>query len=466
MRLKNIGLLTLLISLFILKGCKNPTGVGLDIDPDIILNSKVIDTSSVYTKLIAEDSIIANFTERSVLSYIKDNDFGETTTNIILAPTLPASNTSFGTNPILDSAVLVLNYSSARALYGDSARYKVNVHQLTETVYKDSPKTYYAHKSWSYNNSIIASKEFYPAYKDSLNIKLYGYQDSVVKVVPQLRIPLNNQFITDNILALDSATLSTSQKFTDSFKGLRLSIDQASAPANGGSISFDTYNSGATKLEIYYRYTNSEGKADTANISLPINGSSYGTAVTEVKWDRTGTAVETELNSTTQNNSKLYLKGLGGTKIKLNFPYLDSLKKLGSNIAINRAELIFTAEEPQQSVLTPIHQLRIYRWDLAHQPKPLPDEDSSDPRYMGQGFIGGTYNSTKKTYVINVTGYIQDLFKKKTTNFNTFVTPLSHFLNSGNPQENLSAVGRSIFEGGGSTSADKVKLKIYYSDLK
>ncbi|RRN77779.1 DUF4270 family protein, partial [Pseudoxanthomonas sp. SGD-10] len=331
MRLKNIGLLTTLISLFILQSCKNPTGVGLDLDPDIILNSKVIDTSTVYTKLIEEDSLIANFTERSVLSYIKDNEFGETTTNIILAPVLPSSNTSFGTNPILDSAVLVLNYSASRALYGDSAKYRVNVHQLTETVYNNSPKTYYAHKTWSYDNTLIASKEFYPAYKDSLNIKLHGYQDSTIKVVPQLRIPLNNQFVTNNILLLDSATLSTNQKFTDSFKGLRLSLDKTAAPTNGGSISFDTFNGGATKLEVYYRYTNSDGKADTASLSFPINGNSYGNAITEIQWDKTGTPVEAELNNNTPNNAKLYLKGLGGTKVKLSFPYLDSLKKLGNN---------------------------------------------------------------------------------------------------------------------------------------
>lgn len=462
MKLKKSGLLTLLISLFILGSCENPKGIGLDVDPNVLLNSGVVDTSTVYTKLIKEDSIAANFTDRSVLSYLKDTEFGETRTNIMLAPTLPSANFSFGTNPILDSAVLVLNYHKSTPLYGDSSRFTVNVHQLTEKLY-DGATVYYNNKIWSYNNTLVGTTNFYPAYKDSVSIKVYGLSDSVIKVVPQLRIPLNNQFITDNIVNLDSAKLSTNQKFADFFKGLRLSIDAATAPSTGASISFDTYTEGAARLELYYRYTDLSNQQKAVNVALPVNGSS-GAAVTEVTWNLSGSAAETALNNPTNNHDKLYVKGLGGTKIQLEFPHLDSLKNLGKNIAVNRAELIFFVEEPINTVLPPLNVFRPYRWDLAHQPKPLPEEDPADRNYMGEGYSAGYYDNSSKSYVINVTGYIQDLFRNKTINHGTFITTLDYL--SASNRGKLNAIGRSILEGGGSSSSKKVKLKIYYSDLK
>src|SRR5690606_31988231 len=133
-------------------------------------------------------------------------------------------------------------------------------------------------------------------------------------------------FISQNISIFDSATLSTSKKLADSFNGLYLSLDQTSAPANGAAIAFNPSTAGAARVDIYYRTTNSSGTLDTTVVSFPINGAS-GAAATEIKWD-VSPEVQTELNNTTTNNAKLFLKGLAGTKVKVSFPQseLDRLK--------------------------------------------------------------------------------------------------------------------------------------------
>lgn len=461
MKSRNLDLLTLLISLFILSSCNSPMGIGLDVDPNVILNSSIHETD-VITKLVKDDSIATNYTERSVLSYMKDAEFGKTTTNIALAVTLPSSNVSFGKDPILDSAVLVLKYAASAPIYGDSASYKVLVNQLSEKLYDGTTnKVYYSNKEWTTESTVVGSKTFFPAYNDSLSIKLYGYQDSTVKIPAQLRIPLDNQFIINKIVSLDSATLSTSQKFADSFKGLKLSFDKNSVAGKGGAISFDTYSENAASLVLYYRYTNSEDKADTTSKTFPINGS-LGAAVTEVLWDATGSNAAAALSNTTNNNEKLYLKGFSGTKIKAEFPNLQDLSTLGKNIAINRAELIFTIEEETPASFDSLSVLRIYKLDPALLPKYIPEENTSDPRYVGAGLVGGYYNKSKKTYILNVTGYIQDLFKKKYANEGTFITTYDFVGKTGR----LNSPGRSILIGGGNNSANKPKLKIYYSDLK
>ncbi len=53
------GLLTLLVSLFIISACKNPDGVGLDIDPDDAIKGTLIDTSTIRAYTVREDSIVS-----------------------------------------------------------------------------------------------------------------------------------------------------------------------------------------------------------------------------------------------------------------------------------------------------------------------------------------------------------------------------------------------------------------------
>lgn len=167
MRFKKSDLLTLLVSLFVFAGCENPTGVGLDIDPNFSLNSSVVDTSTVITKLQRQDSVISNFTERSVLGHFNDPVFGKTTASIALGVTMPSVNYSFGTSPTLDSAVLVLPYAE---FYGDSvgAKFTIEVRQLNESIYNETSKTYYSNKQWQTNSTLLATKTISAAYRDSI----------------------------------------------------------------------------------------------------------------------------------------------------------------------------------------------------------------------------------------------------------------------------------------------------------
>jgi hypothetical protein len=460
MRFTKSDLLTLLVSLFILGGCKNPSGVGLDVDPNIALNSTIVDTSTVYTKLIKQDSIVTNFSEKSILAFFKDPIFGTTTSNIAVALTLPSSNYTFGKNPILDSAVLVLPFAG---FYGDSSNttYTVEIRQLNEVLYNDNPKTYYNTKKWSFKSPLIGSKNITAAYKDSIILQniLVGKKDTIKKVGPQLRIKLDPTFITNNILKTDSLNLLSNQVFNNFIKGLYISLNKNTTTNKGGLFQFDTYTQGGAKLDLFYKKTSSTSTIDTVNISLPITGSN-GYAVSELTWDLTSTAVATELNSTSKTSNNLYIKGLGGTSIKIDFPYINKLKSLGSNIAINRAELILQLENGTETPYKPISRLSVFRWDIAERPQYIPDENPRDPRNLGSGYIGGYYNSVNKTYVFNFTGYIQDLLNGRTKNYGTFITT-SDFTN---PRSILNELGRA--KTGGSSVNNKVKLKIYYTDLK
>ncbi len=463
------GLLTTLVSLFILGGCKNASTIGLDVDPTLDINSKLIDTSTVFTKLVKQDTVVANGTAVSVLGYFKDPVFGTTTSNMALAVSL-TSALNFGKTPVLDSAVLVLPFVG---FYGDSinTNYTLEVRQLDETLYGEPTLAYYNNKKWKTKSTILATKSFKANYKDSLTIQdiIVGKKDTVKRVVPQLRIKLDPTFITNNILKLDSVNLLNSKVFNSLFKGLYVSLNKNTTTNNGGLFSFDTYTSGSARLDLFYKkQTNSV--IDTFSTSLNINGN-IGNAVSELTWDLNGTVVNTELQSTAKNSTTLYLKGLSGTQLKVDFPFLSTIKNLGKNITINRAELVFTVVAGTETPYKPLKRLRVYKNDIAERPTFIADETSFDRRYLGPNFIGGFYNATPKEYKINMTGYIQDLVSGRVKNYGTFVTP-NDYIGTNSPNFEVSKtinvfnnLGRAI-TGGAAATNYKVKLKIYYTEQK
>jgi hypothetical protein len=77
MKFYKLGLLTLLISLFILNSCKTQDGIGLD--PATPIAGKLIADTSIIAATVAEDSVVtSSLSARVPLSYFKDPELGTT----------------------------------------------------------------------------------------------------------------------------------------------------------------------------------------------------------------------------------------------------------------------------------------------------------------------------------------------------------------------------------------------------
>lgn len=460
MTLKKVGLLTMLISLFVFNACKKNTTIGLNIDDDLALNSQVVIDSTLITQLLEEDSIPTNNQTNNPLGFFKDPIFGETQADIAAALTLPNGSTAkFDASAVLDSAVLVLPYAG---FYGDSlnTNYKVEVRELNEPLYESNSSTFYFNtKQWAHKTNLLGSSDVFSvsALKKEFAIVdiIIGKKDTVKKVIPQLRIKLNTETITKLFLKADSATLSSNINFTNYFKGLYISLNKEATITNGGVFLFNTLTSGAARLDIFYKETKAN-KIDTLQKSFALAGN-QGNVASHIKWDYTGTVLATEIGKT--NSEKLYLKGLAGTKIKVSFPNIKNIKNLGKQITINKAQLIIKVVDGSQTPYAPLPLLKVYRWDIANRPQLLPDESQNDPRNIGEGYIGGVYNTTSKNYIFNVTAYIQDLLSGK-TDYGTFISTISYT----DAKSNSSNFGRAII--GGSLGNYKIQLKVYYTDLK
>ncbi|RZL15983.1 MAG: DUF4270 family protein, partial [Pedobacter sp.] len=132
MKFTKIDLLTLLIGLFLFASCKDSSTVGLDLDPADAVQGIKADTLSVNSTTQAEQLIQTNTLTAHPLGYISDPIFGTTESEIAMAVNMPApTKYDFGINPVLDSAILVMNY--AGRVDGDTAAsvYSFDVRQLS-----------------------------------------------------------------------------------------------------------------------------------------------------------------------------------------------------------------------------------------------------------------------------------------------------------------------------------------------
>jgi hypothetical protein len=435
MKFFRLDLLTLLISLFILNSCKNQDAVGLGSNGPGQINGALVDTSTIIVNTVLEDSVVTYSSggalPKNPLAYFTDPIFGVTVSNLATDISLPGSAAYTLPSGVIsiDSALLVLKL--ADGFYGDSltSNYTVNVYQL-QSKFNSSTNYYNTANFGTYTSSpLIGSRSFNGVKpKDSISIFdiVTGAPDTLMKVPPQLRIPINPSFITTNLLNASSTTLSSNAIFQNIVKGLYITLDQKKTTGPGGAFMISPSDS----IAVYYK-ANNGGIIDTAVIYLPVSN-----FAASIQHNYTA-IINTELNNTTSSRNLFYLQGLGGLRAKVSFPnFLANLRagllKKDSDIVINRAELVITPNIGYSSPYipatdkpySPIPKLTMYRLDIAHQRAQIEDASSGDPRAFGVGSFGGYYYPPGKQYHFLLTAYLQDQLLNKTVDYGTYIAPI------------------------------------------
>ncbi|MFD0750996.1 DUF4270 family protein [Mucilaginibacter calamicampi] len=464
MKFFRLDLLTLLISLFILSGCKKQGTVNLGVNSDNIIEGKLIDTSSVFISTVREDDAPGSGLTRTPLSYFKDPVFGITESNVAMDLNLPVSSAyalPAGTITI-DSAVLVLPYTSG--FYGDSitTRYKANVYQLDERML--SSASYPASKKWKHKSVLLGSQSFFSRTNDSVKVvePIRDKKDSLQKFAPQLRIPINPQFIRDNLFDAPASQLASNLIFKNAVNGLYVTLDKGqTGPGGTFMLGMDS-----ASVKVYFKIkTTSAGldKIDTTYIIMPSNVRSA-----EISHDYSGTVIATELASTQKTRGNFYVQGLLGLRSKIQFPYLkDIITKVGSDIIVNRAELVITTQSGTTIPYEPLKSLMFYKLDLAKQRVNIQDNLSSDPR--SNSSFGGFYNPEKKEYHFLVTAYVQDLMRGKVVDYGAYLGAANNvgadYFGDVTPNAQLDGRTAAIGFDSSSPSPYRIKLNIIYTKI-
>jgi hypothetical protein len=464
MKFFRLDLLTLLISLFILNSCKNQDTVGLGVNSTSQLSNNLIDTSTIIINTVHEDSVITSGVAKNSLAYFTDPIFGTTVASIATDLNLPGST---GYTPptgtiTIDSARLVMNY--ANGFYGDSitSTYTVDVFQL-KTKYNagivHSNRTQY-----SYNSvNLLGSLTFNARPNDSLKIFniIAGAPDTLIKVPPQIRIPIDKNFINLNLFNASSTVIGTNAVFQNIVKGLYLTIDKSKSTGAGGILLFQPTDT----LAVYYRSV-SGTTIDTAVVLLPI-----ANMASTIQHTYT-TTINTELADSTTSRNTFYLQGLGGLRARVKFPNLlknfrNNLLKKDSDVVIDRAEVVITPSPGTFIPYSPIPRITMYQLDIAGQRIFLQDANSGvDPRSGGIGVFGGFYGSAQNEYHFIITAYLQDLLLGKTVDYGTYIGPVD---NTNTTSVDIAATpqvaSRTAAVGSDKSSPYRIKLNIIYTKV-
>jgi len=475
-------LLTLLISLFVLGSCENPSGIGLDVQPEDEIAGILTDTLTLHAVTLKDDSARSFSFNQTTFGLLHDPVIGKTVADLALAIGKPSTVPRIREDAEIDSVILVLPYGTD--YFGDStsSSFTLQVRQLAEA-YIDGN---YSNKQWTVNDEILGTKVIRRfAYKDSLNVyKHIEEKDSLTKVAPQLRMALSPEFFKELLSeSIDSASISTTAGFNEHVKGLYLSVDEDAMTGVGGLATFRGENE-VTGIELVYRQPNGkdgdDAAIDTIRTFLPTTVSSSGSfaarLTTSIRREYTS-AVQEQLANPDGNFSTFYVQAPAGLRAKLSLPHIDSLKRLG--LAINKAELVLYVDQEASGgdefgYYAP--RLTLYRQDVAGQRQPVPDGDSrsngqsfsGDPRSLWSrynGFwqaFGGGYDEEHQRYVFHITSFIQDLLRDRIKSSEFFVAPVSASDRNIPYQSVLNAGSRAVI-GGGNHPDYKMKLNIYYT---
>ncbi len=465
------------MSLFFLNSCKNPSGICLDVDPGSAIYGQK-ETYDVQAVTLRDDSARNNANYLQIaFGYLNDPVMGITRSDLVFNIGHPENDPRIPDNASLDSAVLILPYGRA-GVFGDSVNssYVLELRRLAEVF---TPGTFVT-KNWSVEPDVIAAATLSRfAVNDSITVvQQIDGKDSVVRVPPQLRIRLNNDFISELLsYETDSATMANPETFMNYVRGFHLSVREAGPTGMGGLVHFNI-DDAITGVELFYKVPpdeeDEEATADTVSRRFPMNKSYTSIAV---KQDFSQLVLDA-IADPSPAPSAIFVKGFGGLRTRITIPALDELRN--RKLAINKAQLVmytntavtgndFTQQAPR---------LTLYRQDIAAQRQPVPDGDtrmsSSQPigdqrsleyRSGFTGGFGGFYDNNRQRYIFNLTSFIQDLILNKIPYGDMYISPIL-------PQESVnisyaptvSTGSRAILAGPGH-GTNKMELVIYFTEL-
>jgi len=393
-----IQLASIALLLFLNSSCtKEISPIGLDLlDPVDLLSMGYMDTVSIKAYSIPDDSVYTLNLSYAQVGSMYDPVFGRTNATFYSQVFTSTDSARFGTAPVFDSAFLYLPYKGTA--YGDTlSNMTLHVYALTEDIL-DSVHSY-SNRTVSYDvNNPLGEITFQPSPRDS------SYYEGA-KHAPMLRIPINEIF-GNIVLAADTNSLNSSAAFAEYFKGISIVAEPQNSPGKGCIINLDLTTL-YSYIKMYYHNTeDTTAYFFSVNTTCPhfqnYDHNGYAEAVPLLKQQLEG--------NTSLGQQFLFAQGLGGVKIKIEFPFLKQSLDPQKTV-INDAQLILGNASVSDVFTSPTYlTLRNVGENGTTSPFNIVDEDE------GAGYFDGTYDEGSNLYRFRITRYVQQLLLGQVNN--------------------------------------------------
>ncbi len=475
--------LLLLISLFTActKIISTDIGGGLIPPIDGVITKEMF--LNVNSKNIADTFAKVATSDIHALGYVNDPLLGKTTAsiNFQLKPTFPFTYPVKKDSLFLDSVVLILSYKGS---WGDTSKpLALKVFEMPA----DEPESSIKPDSIYQTNYYIPSTGLELTQNNiSHNVDVRTLNDT-----SHLRIRLNSTYGEQLLKDYDTAGATGAYKSDSLFsiyfrsKGYQIIPQQT-----GNSIMKVSLTDTATKLAIYFRYTQRDSAGSMDTTVRYFSCTSYNCASTNyIKRERTSSQVASylpPLNHDTENNL-IFIDANPGIYARVEIPGLDTI----SNKIIHRAELIMeqvadasdTFFTPPNLFLAPYSSDSMRRFVLTNDvsvqltgtfysvtnqfsfgcfPFRKTDPISGNSIYAYSfdmsRYTQGVITRDEKTYPFVLFAPFNDFISSSET------VPLPVYTGSASSPLNFPAIGR-VRLGGGNNVSHKMQLHIVYSEI-
>jgi hypothetical protein len=288
-----------------------------------------------------------------------------------------------------------------------------------------------------------------------------------------LRIPLSNS-LGDRFKNFDTTNTSNGGFRNDSiflklFKGLAIKTTSGSGI---GALSYFSLNDIAkTKLTVYFRRIQRDGKLDTTSTDFTHQRNGQANLIRRTP----AGGYQTYLTNGAGQDDKVYIQSTPGSYGAIKLKGIDTM----SNKIIHRAELIIHRLPNTNPQLTPPSRLYLDRKKTTNDSAMFLAKDLFDGQNNLSNNFGGTLRSDD-TYRFTITRHVQDIVTRKETNDTlrlfapvqvvyrvpTGVTA-NPFAPFAVPVNSQAANGRVVVAGGNfADPALRMRLRIIYSNIK
>jgi hypothetical protein len=394
----NIGVLFLLLTLvFSCKKKEDDSVLGLDVQPENdLVGVTISDTSSVYMFTQKAEKLRSYNDQYKYLGSVQDPVFGRTDasiyTNLSISNNL--TNVTFGSNPVIDSAEMVIRFLG-QALGDTASSLTYDVFTLNESLV--SGTTYSTSSTLSKSTSKIAT----------LSGKL-TVRNSIICLV----LKLDNNFA--QYILQNTSNLTNNIAFQNAYKGFYITTSHSTlgAPGSGAIRRFDL-DDNISGVNLYYHDGNSvSSKGQTFQFTFRgVDALRFN----HIEHNYTSGAVQNLFDQITSSedaailkgNSNVYLNCFGGSRTKVYLPYLQNFTD-SQKVSISRAELIIKVDEtvsPYTYSFAPPVSLALIACNASGTEELVWDQlETTD-------FIkyGGEYDATNKQYTFNIARQVQKI---------------------------------------------------------
>jgi len=323
-----LGVATLLSVSTFFYSCKNDEerlGLAGGNDPDVI----VIDTFTVLTRTVAEDSFATHRLSLNILGATNSTTYGKNTAAVVVNFGLPdITNFEFPAGSVVDSVFLVMQYAGETLYDGDlNTALNFKAFELNDKVYLDS--VYYSDRVFDFNPTPINNSTATFNLTDSVTVTFNG---ETKKQAPQLRLKLDNSTFGSKLVGGNAANFASNTAFKDFIRGIRVAIDNSTLGANDGVAAYLSLLNNNSGIHVFYN--------DTQSVVFPINDGSA--IVSTYDHDFTGTPIQNQINNPADYNI-CYLQSMAGSRIRVDIPGLHKIVN-DDNYAVVGAFIEFTPD--------------------------------------------------------------------------------------------------------------------------